>query len=893
MFIKINKITAVYLVFLMSLFLPACSKGSSSKKKTDKKSPEVLSAVINNEYPNKILITFNEPVKADDSSGFSVDASSKSAVNLSEVIAGSGTDKISLTVERDVTEGEIITLSYGGNGTVRDLKGNDLAEFTNMSVENSVSRFRITSAEVTDDNPCMIILKFSTDLKNQAINGFTLKVNGIPESIQDLDYNDNYINLYTDPECDCMFMDDCEISDYRTLTIEYDAAEGNITDTANNPLASFGPKKIIYYQNPPSFEGASVSDFSPDEISIMFDDHIILDDAAGFTIEINSVPVTITDFDFDSESIWFTIDTDVQEGDDVTIEYNNTAGNARTELGYPLPSFTSKDVKNFIGPPRFVEGYGTSVSYIRATFSEGLDNVTETGFIITVNGSSVTIISCSNYMGYPFIDFTIDSEIEYSDTITIEYDGTGTVTDLAGTSLASFGPEDITNNAIQDTTPPLFQNAFVEDPSPDEIVVFFNEEIQLTDETGFIIRVENTEVNINSASAGGNTVTFTLADGINEGESVTIEYDAGAGGDARDEKDNPLSSFAEKEVSNTIGSPVFIEGFTFGDFSDSHIFAVFNEPVDNSSLAGGGFTVKINNIDVTINSAFAVPIMGEPIVLFELDTDIEYGDSVTIEYDDTVGDVADTGGIALASFGPATITNDIEEDPEDTDPPLFYMAGIDSPDEIWVGFNEEITFTDETGFIVKAEGIEIAVNSISAGMWEREILLTLGSNINPGDFVTIEYDGTGTIEDTAGNPLAAFGPNSVRNALGTINFYYILTFPNGSNSTADTYVYLYDANYNLLTSDDDAGLRLFSRKQYPLLSGATYYIKVTDYYNTGGCYSITVDPLGAGISSNVPSENAGEPNDGFSDATTLTAGEVSDSCFSPTGESDYFIITAP
>ena len=106
-------------------------------------------------------------------------------------------------------------------------------------------------------------------------------------------------------------------------------------------------------------------------------------------------------------------------------------------------------------------------------------------------------------------------------------------------------------------------------------------------------------------------------------------------------------------------------------------------------------------------------------------------------------------------------------------------------------------------------------------------------------------------------------------------------------------MYLYDSGYTFLALNDDDGEGLYSKIVQPLLSGETYYIEVQDYFNDGDYYSILVDTIGGGISAITPAVNAGEPNNDFEHATPLTAGTIFNSCFSPIGESDFYVITIP
>jgi subtilisin family serine protease len=121
----------------------------------------------------------------------------------------------------------------------------------------------------------------------------------------------------------------------------------------------------------------------------------------------------------------------------------------------------------------------------------------------------------------------------------------------------------------------------------------------------------------------------------------------------------------------------------------------------------------------------------------------------------------------------------------------------------------------------------------------------------------------------------------------------IETFPNGGGSSADTVLYLYNSGLTFLTSNDDGGAGFYSKITYTMTSGATYYIRVYDYFNAGpDYYSILVNLSGGGSSTIIPDTDAGEPDNTSGTAFPMSFDTVYDRYLS-LSENDWYSIVIP
>ena len=148
---------------------------------------------------------------------------------------------------------------------------------------------------------------------------------------------------------------------------------------------------------------------------------------------------------------------------------------------------------------------------------------------------------------------------------------------------------------------------------------------------------------------------------------------------------------------------------------------------------------------------------------------------------------------------------------------------------------------------------------------------------------------------------------TVQNSTPNASLYYLETFPNGSGSSADTVLEVYQdpSATAIITNDEKSATSSYSQLRLYLVSGTTYYIKVRGFANdplSAGPYSIRVSNSGfGGSSTGTPGDpDTYEADDAWGSATILNLGVVQDHTLSVIGsgplaycETDWFKFTAP
>lgn len=316
---------------------------------------------------------------------------------------------------------------------------------------------------------------------------------------------------------------------------------------------------------PPEFVSAVVNDISPCDVEVQFSEEVSIEGEEGFVIYTDSGKsfgiLDISDISGShTDVITFILSAPVLKNAFVYIKYNSDYGSVMDIDENPLASFGPEPVENNVlgdlDPPVFVSARVDPLlpNAVEITFNEPLDNQSPDGFTVNIGGIGASIIDY-RYPDNPEDADAILLETDWifvsGQTVTVDYDESGGVTDLAGNALASFAGAEVDLSAIlPDTTPPAFYYAVVENGAPSQVVAYFNEAVQLTSPAGFTISAGN--ITGVSEDPLNRALVFDLDVSVPAGEPLTIDYDK-TGGDVTDLSDNELDTFpSARNVMNMV-----------------------------------------------------------------------------------------------------------------------------------------------------------------------------------------------------------------------------------------------------------------------------------------------------------------------------------------------------
>ncbi|RXZ79442.1 hypothetical protein EBB07_22970 [Paenibacillaceae bacterium] len=98
--------------------------------------PTVVSAVINDEYPDRVLVTFDEEVRISDTVGVTIKSNGSSETIVK--VEGDGTKTLTFFISGAFEQGSVVTLSYTDQlGSIVDLAGNSMRGFADLTVYKS------------------------------------------------------------------------------------------------------------------------------------------------------------------------------------------------------------------------------------------------------------------------------------------------------------------------------------------------------------------------------------------------------------------------------------------------------------------------------------------------------------------------------------------------------------------------------------------------------------------------------------------------------------------------------------------------------------------------------------------------------------------------------------
>ncbi len=510
-----------------------------------------------------------------------------------------------------------------------------------------------------------------------------------------------------------------------------------------------------------------VDDERPNVLVVEFDEEIRdPENYIGFSIEgttgeINDITLA------NSNTLEFSLSADVLFGEMLLLNYNDSVTNIfDTSKRYnKLENFIDLQVVNNV---EFLDAVAPTL--VKASVENANPNqlilefdeivLAENHSGISINGTTAIATEISG-SGTNVLTVTLDANVLYGEILTLDYNS-GTITDKAKTpnALASISNYSAHNNvAYVDIFAPNFVSATIEDATPSQIDLVFDEIVTINEGLGFSFTGKSVT---GISGSGTNTISFTLDIQVEFGDFIQMWYAANLG-DVYDvaQTPNALETLNSIAVTNKVeynGSssvdPIVIDA-SIENSNPSEVVLVFDEDVTLSSYGAFWVSEAAANINGFSGS-------GNDTIILNLDAPIQYGETVLLRYDD-VGNVQDIDGNPLAAFMGLTVINNVEF--VDNVVPTILSAKVNNntPTVITLELSENVVFTDATGFTI--DGTTGLIVS-ATGSGTNQISIELNAAVVFGDAITFDYDqATGNVTDqaTVPNSLASFTGYNVAN----------------------------------------------------------------------------------------------------------------------------------
>lgn len=163
-------------------------------------------------------------------------------------------------------------------------------------------------------------------------------------------------------------------------------------------------------------------------------------------------------------------------------------------------------------------------------------------------GTTITGVTGS---GTNTLTFALDTPVANGEAGNFVYGGTNNIVDSSTNGLVA-GSTAVTNN-VSAIDNPTITSMSVEDGAATSVIVNFNQNVNITNQTGWTFRINATGDTLTGVSGSGTSqLTFTCTTSIVNGDTLDMSYDSGTGNCVATDDSAPLQSFTQTSVTNNI-----------------------------------------------------------------------------------------------------------------------------------------------------------------------------------------------------------------------------------------------------------------------------------------------------------------------------------------------------
>ncbi|WP_265655682.1 SwmB domain-containing protein, partial [Verminephrobacter aporrectodeae] len=563
---------------------------------------------------NQLVLTYTEagaldPIALVLNAGFTVNTAT-AAITVTGVAMNITAKTVTLTLSRAVAVAETVTVNYTkptfGQG-VRDVAGNNAANFSNMAVTNNTqvdTTPPVINIAVVNGNQLELMYTEANSLDGAALAGnagFTVHSaagRAITVTGAVVDATTKIVTLTLSRT----------VAHGETVSVSYvKPGAGNVVqDAAGNDAVNFSnwavrndTPEAAADTTPPEFHSATVRG---NQLVIHYTDQSDLDDVSLVELVKNDNLYVRSDglgpngsptwwksvigsavVDATAKTVTLTLLHRMPHDRTVTVTYTKPgAGNVLQDVhGNQAASFDGKPVTNNtptgadttapVLSSATVNGNQLVLTYIEAENLSGYLLEGNAGFTVSsAGGTAITVTGAVVDATHNTVTLTLSRAVAYRETVTLSHTMAG-VEDVAGNDTADFSNRDVTNitPAPPDTTPPEINTATV---TGNQLVLTYTEAntldgAALAGNAGFTVNnaAGTAAITVSSAvvNATAKTVTLTLSRAVAATETVTVSYTKPeSGAVVQDAAGNDAVSFSDRAVTNNTSSATIPDTLT-------------------------------------------------------------------------------------------------------------------------------------------------------------------------------------------------------------------------------------------------------------------------------------------------------------------------------------------
>jgi uncharacterized repeat protein (TIGR02059 family) len=462
-------------------------------------------------------------------------------------------------------------------------------------------------------------------------------------------------------------------------------------------------------------------------------------------------------------------------GQGVTLSYTKPATGSIQDLYLnPAASFGPTLVDNNVvddtAPTILSLTTSTDGTQLRLDYSEALDESSvplSSDFSLTVSGISYVDTIEVNVVGSR-VTLTLSDPVSFGEIVRLSYtQGLSAIQDISGNKAASFSSQLVTNQVL-DTDAPLLVSKTT-DTLGTKVILTYNRTL---DTTRILSNLDfQLKLNASTIPQASTTVTFESSTTVEialtgytiaNNDLVLLSY---SGNDiVASTNQVAAETFTDSIVSNLVldtTPPVMVSAAT--NLAGTRVIMKSSEPLDTTKpLASSAFTLKLDGVEYPSTNYSSV--LNSDGVDLVLTTAIEFGQQVTIAYDNSVYKIYDLAGNFAASMPEQLIVNQV---PDTQAPTRLSISTNSVGTEIAIRYSEELntgSVPEASDFALFIAGVSYS-GTIAVSVTNDTVTLELGTLLRFGQLINLSYDNAATnpIEDPSGNLAASFTLQVVEN----------------------------------------------------------------------------------------------------------------------------------
>jgi len=552
-------------------------------------------------------------------------------------------DTVVLTLQSAIPAGSTVTVSYAApdSGGTSDPSGNSAANLFNQPVADSgdTTPPQLVGAQFAGT---VVTLLYSETLSPGSVppaGSFQVTAGGTARTVTAVAVTGSQAKLtLAAPE---------PASSALSVTYAPPAA-GALQDLNGNraPAAASFPAGSADDKTAPTLASVTANGF---KLTLTFSEPLRqqpVPAATSFTVTANGEARHPSAVGIQGSVVTLTLGTAVAAGQTVTLSYSAASDGLADLSGNTAAPFAGRQAANVtdLTPPTVVSAIASGLVII-LTYNEQLDAASvPPASSFTLGGGNVTITAVA--VAGSSVTLTLSGQLQGTGGLTLNYYPSygNALRDLSGNQAASLYGQTLTGGA--DTVQPTVTGASA---SNSAVSLEYSEELDtgsVPSASRFAVQTsDRRQLQVSGTSVSGRTVTLTMAAPLQPGQTLTVSYDAGAGGQpVKDKSGNAAAAMSGRSV--TVPGNAF--ALTGASASGASITLTFSSRLRPSPVpAASEFRVTAGGRTIAVVSA---SIEGHTLKLTLEGEGIKPGQTASVSYEPGQEPLQDEWGAFLPAF---------------------------------------------------------------------------------------------------------------------------------------------------------------------------------------------------------------------------------------------------